>query len=230
MKSAFVSLLAAASTASAHYTFPEFLAGGKATGLWTYVRKTTNYQSNGPVTDVSSSQMRCYELSPGTASQTYTVNAGDTVGFSAVTSVSHPGPLQFYMAKVPAGKTAATFDGAGNVWFKVYSLGATFSPGQIKWPSDGMQQVKFTIPKNTPSGEYLVRVEHIGLHSAGSVGGAQFYISCAQIKVQGGGSGNPGPLVAFPGAYNANHPGIKINIYYPVPTSYTPPGPAVWSG
>jgi hypothetical protein len=75
-----------------------------------------------------------------------------------------------------------------------------------------------------------MRVEHIALHSASTVGGAQFYISCAQLKVQNGGSGSPTPLVAFPGAYNANDPGIKLNIYYPVPTSYTPPGPAVWSG
>jgi len=47
MKSLFVSLLAIASTASAHYTFPELIVGGETTGLWTYVRKTANFQSNG---------------------------------------------------------------------------------------------------------------------------------------------------------------------------------------
>jgi hypothetical protein len=47
MKSAVLSLLAIASTASAHYTFPELLVGGKGTGQWTNVRKTANYQSNG---------------------------------------------------------------------------------------------------------------------------------------------------------------------------------------
>jgi hypothetical protein len=194
------------------------------------VRKTTNYQSNGPVTDVTSSQIRCYELSPGTGASTYTVNAGDTVGFTAVTSISHPGPLQFYMAKVPSGKTAATFDGSGAVWFKVYSQGATFSSGQMTFASSGKTQVTFPIPKSLPSGEYLLRVEHIALHSAGSTGGAQFYISCAQIKVENGGSGSPGPMIAFPGGYKADDKGILINIYYPVPTSYTPPGPAVWTG
>jgi hypothetical protein len=51
MKS-FLALLAAAATASAHYTFPALIAGGTTTGQWQYVRKTTNYQSNGPVTDV----------------------------------------------------------------------------------------------------------------------------------------------------------------------------------
>ena len=129
--------------------------------------------SPGPVTDVSSNAIRCYELAPGTASQTYTVNAGDTIGFTAASSISHPGPLQFYLAKVPEGQTAATFDGAGNVWFKVYSQGATFSGGQMTWASNGKQQVTFALPKSLPSGEYLARVEHIGLHSAGSAGGAQ---------------------------------------------------------
>jgi hypothetical protein len=70
-----------------------------------------------------------------------------------------------------------------------------------------------------------MRVEHIALHSASAVGGAQFYISCSQIKVENGGN-----KVAVPGAYKATDPGIQLNIYYPVPTSYTPPGPAVWSG
>jgi len=47
MKSLILSLAAIASTASAHYTFPELVVNGKATGQWSYVRKTTNYQSNG---------------------------------------------------------------------------------------------------------------------------------------------------------------------------------------
>jgi hypothetical protein len=47
MKCIIAVLLAVASTASAHYTFPELTVKGQKTGLWTYVRKTTNYQSNG---------------------------------------------------------------------------------------------------------------------------------------------------------------------------------------
>jgi hypothetical protein len=89
--------------------------------------------------------------------------------------------------------------------------------------------VSFTIPRNTPSGKYIVRVESIALHQAQNVGGAQMCLSCAQVEVTGGESGKPGPLVAFPGAYNANDPGLKWN-YYPIATSYTAPGPAVWDG
>lgn len=89
------------------------------------------------MTDVSSGAIRCYEANPGTAAKTYTVNASGTVGFTAASSISHPGPLQFYLAKVPTGQTAETFDGRGDVWFKIYSQGATFSGGQMSWDSSG---------------------------------------------------------------------------------------------
>ncbi|KAL5890459.1 AA9 lytic polysaccharide monooxygenase C [Pyricularia oryzae] len=78
------------------------------------------------------------------------------------------------------------------------------------------------------SGEYLFRVEHVALHGAGQMNGAQFYISCAQINVQGGaGSKTPSGLVSFPGAYKATDPGLLINIYNT--NRYTPAGPAVFT-
>ncbi|KAL1612693.1 hypothetical protein SLS60_000922 [Paraconiothyrium brasiliense] len=133
---------------------------------------------------VTSNQIRCYELSPGAPAQgTYEVAAGSTLGFTAQSSISHPGTLQFYMAKVPSGQTASTWDGSGNVWFKIFEQGPTITAGGLTWPSQGKSQVTVGIPKSLPSGEYLFRVEHIALHSAGSAGGAQFYISCAQINV-----------------------------------------------
>lgn len=77
-------------------------------------------------------------------------------------------------------------------------------------------------------GEYLLRAEHISLHGASSPGGAQFYISCAQIKINGGGGGNPGPMIQIPGSIQASDPGVQIGIYWPIPTSYDVPGPSVW--
>lgn len=83
------------------------------------------------------------------------------------------------------------------------------------------------IPSCIEDGEYLLRVEHIALHSAGNVGGAQFYLSCAQLSVTGGtGTLNTGQLVSFPGAYSPNDPGILFQLYWPIPTSYQNPGPA----
>ncbi len=87
--------------------------------------------------------------------------------------------------------------------------------------------VSFTVPKSLPSGNYLARIESIALHQAQSPGGAQFYLSCAQVKVTDGGSGKPAPLVAFPGAYKAGEPGL---IFSWQTTAYTPPGPPVWEG
>jgi hypothetical protein len=74
-----------------------------------------------------------------------------------------------------------------------------------------------------------MRNEHVALHTAQSQGGAQFYLSCGQLEVIGGGSTAPKNLVAFPGAYKATDPGILININYPVPTSYINPGPATFT-
>ncbi|KAG8942277.1 hypothetical protein FRC03_003399 [Tulasnella sp. 419] len=60
--------------------------------------------------------------------------------------------------------------------------------------------------------------------------GAQFYISCGQLRITGSGGGSPGPLVSIPGVYTGQEPGIKLDIYWPVPATYVQPGPAVWSG
>lgn len=80
-----------------------------------------------------------------------------------------------------------------------------------------------------PSGNYLLRVETIGLHVAQTYPGAQFYSSCVQINVTGGGSATP-TGVSFPGAYVGSDPGITINIYYPVPTTYDFPGGPTMDG
>jgi hypothetical protein len=57
------------------------------------------------------------------------------VTFTASPNIFHQGPIQFYMAKVPAGQTAATWDGAGQVWFKTYSEPATVSNNGLAWAS-----------------------------------------------------------------------------------------------
>ncbi|KZW04279.1 fungal cellulose binding domain-containing protein [Exidia glandulosa HHB12029] len=231
MKCALLSALAVASAvtqASAHYLFPALVVDGKSTGDWVNVRMTNNHYSNGPVTDVTSPDIRCYTSETNAGATTANVTAGSTVGFTAVTDISHPGPALVYMAKAPS--QAAGWDGSGAVWFKIFEMPPTISASGMTWPSSGLTQINFPIPKSLPSGQYLIRVEHIALHTAGSAGGAQFYLSCGQVNVANGRSGSPSPLVSFPGAYKATDPGILINIYYPVPTSYTMPGPAVWHG
>ncbi|KAK7948647.1 uncharacterized protein PG986_009533 [Apiospora aurea] len=222
MKS-FAALTLLATAVSAHYTFPALVANGETTKDWEYVRKTTNFQNNGPVEDVNSEAIRCYQKEPGSeGAKTMTVKAGDKVGFTVPGSIGHPGPLAFYMAKAPS--SVADFDGSGDVWFKISEDQPNFAQSGLTWPSDGKREVSTTVPPCIEDGEYLLRVEHIAVHSASQEGGAQFYLSCAQIKVEGGGSSKP-EGVSFPGAYSPTDPGIKFNLYYPVPTSYENPGP-----
>ncbi|TFK23795.1 endoglucanase II [Coprinopsis marcescibilis] len=222
-------ILSCASLASAHYTYPTLLVNGQATGDWVNVRRTNNFNSNGPVTDVSSADFRCYTSQTNARSSTANVSAGSRIGFQSNQAVYHPSVTNVYMARAPGD--VSSWDGSGEVWFKVHEVSANTNGGtQMTFPSQNSNKVEFAVPRNLPSGQYLVRVENIALHGASSFGGAQFYISCAQINVTGGGSGNPGPLVAIPGVYTGREPSIMLNIYYPVPRTYNNPGPAVWTG
>lgn len=141
---------------------------------WTFVRETTNKYSHGPVENVNDAQIRCYEATPGSnGAGTKNVNAGDTVGFRVDPGIQHPGPLQFYMAKAPSGQTAETFNGDGAVWFKIYEETPTVTETGLVWSSADLTNVSVKIPSCLAPGYYLLRVEHIALHSAGNSGGAQ---------------------------------------------------------
>ncbi|EEB89935.1 hypothetical protein MPER_11919 [Moniliophthora perniciosa FA553] len=87
---------------------------------------------------------------------------------------------------------------------------------------------KLNIPSTLASGNYLIRHEIIGLHLAQDFGGAEFYPSCAQLKIGGNQNGKPqdNELVSFPGAYSDNDPGIKVNAFDPN-ADYAFPGPAI---
>ncbi|KAI1331137.1 lytic polysaccharide monooxygenase [Xylariaceae sp. FL0255] len=221
-----LTLAVVAVQAAPHYTFPDLVGSAD----WSNIRETANFQTNDPVTNVSSEAIRCYQLNSGGAADTQAIAAGSTITFNANPSIYHPGALSAYMAKVPAGSTAATWDGSGAVWFKVYQDLPTVSSGQYVWPSMGLTTVPFTIPTCIADGDYLFRVEHVALHVASTVNGAQFYLSCAQITVSGGsGSETPTDLVAFPGAYSPTDPGLLINIYDNGGKPYTPAGPAVFT-
>ncbi|KAJ3556049.1 hypothetical protein NM688_g2241 [Phlebia brevispora] len=238
MKAFFAILATIAPLVAAHYTFPDFISDGETSGDWVYVRQTQNYESQDPVTSVTSDEFRCYELdlvNTASETQTATVSAGSTIGLlTADNTLYHPGYLDVYMSKAePAANSESA--GTGQTWFKVYELPPVYSNGELSFPSQTLSSFTFTLPASLPSGQYLVRAEHIALHVASTYGGAQFYIGCAQINVENGGSGTPGPLVSIPGVYTGYEPGILINIYelpknftsYP---SHNVAGPAVWQG
>ena len=136
---AVTTVLALATAVQAHYSFPSIVSGGSATTPWQYVRQWTGYYTYNPVQSVSSIDIRC-NVGGSTASApgTLPIAAGSSVSFTADPNIYHAGPALVYMAKVPAGKTAANWDGSGSVWFKVYQVGPTFGGQQLKWPTDSM--------------------------------------------------------------------------------------------
>ena len=113
--------------------FPKLGSGAD----WSNVRKTANYLSTSPVTDVNSEAIRCYQAGPGAqGSTTTTVSAGGSITFGASPNIFHPGPMSGWMAKVPDGQTAASWDGSGKVWFKVYQEMPSIGSGGMTWASE----------------------------------------------------------------------------------------------
>ncbi|EEB93545.1 hypothetical protein MPER_07780 [Moniliophthora perniciosa FA553] len=189
----------AISLVSGHYTFPNLIVAGTTTGEWEYVRMTANHIDQGPLTDVTSDGVRCFEDPsdvPGDAGIA-TVTAGSEVGFKASNTMGHPGYFSAYMSKADAADSANT--GKGSTWFKIWEWSPTYSDGMLTFESEGITEFTFTIPASVPNGQYLLRGEQIALHAASEEGGAQLYIACAQINVEGRGSGSPSPTVSFPG-------------------------------
>jgi cellulase len=225
-----------ASQAMAHFTMQYMWVNNADQGKNTYLRVPPN---NNPVTDVTSTDITCnVNGRSGSGVATASVAAGATItlewhqhdqraGEDPI-SGGHKGPVQVYVAKAPS--TAASFDGSGTVWTKLYSSGLLSTNGT--WATDVVNtnsgKHSFKLPSSLPAGEYLIRGEIIGLHVAQSYPGAQFYIGCAQVKITGGGSANP-PKIALPGAYKGSDPGITVNISNNL-QSYTAPGGSVWSG
>ncbi|EAQ85642.1 hypothetical protein CHGG_06895 [Chaetomium globosum CBS 148.51] len=231
MKSFFVAAALAAS-AEAHYIFNILMVNDQRMGgEYTYVRRNSNsYMPTFPDI-VTSNDLRCnVGAKPGGGVQTATVKAGDKIGFKLFNNefIEHPGPGFVYMSLAPNG--VANYDGSGD-WFKVYETGLCRgnAASDGNWCSYNKDRLEFVIPPKTPPGEYLVRVEHIGLHE-GFKNRAQFYMECAQLKITGPGGGTPGPLAKIPGIYKASDPGIAYDKWKSNPAPYQMPGPAVWNG
>jgi cellulase len=158
---------------------------------------------------------------------------GDRSCASEAIGGAHYGPVLVYMSKVADASTA---DGS-TPFFKVFQDtwakntaggGGSDDYWGTKDLNKNCGKMDVKIPADLAAGDYLLRAEAIALHAASGAGGAQFYVTCYQITVTGGGSSSPAG-VAFPGAYKAADPGIQINIYQNL-ASYVAPGPAVIAG
>jgi len=238
-------ILAVAQVASAHYFFENAIVGGAVQSSFKYIRKFTRATyynpikfSSNPAADIRDGSyadgpdIRCNQgaATYGSSTDVLTINAGSEVRarLNGAGNFQHPGPSMVYMSKAPS--SVKNYDGSGD-WFKIHQEGVCNNGGNFQdsaWCSHGKNFVAATIPKDTPNGEYLIRFEHIGVHRS-HVNQPEHYVSCMQVKVQNGGSGNPGPLVKFPGAYKATDPYATMSVYNGI-KPFTFPGPSVWSG
>ncbi|KAK4126627.1 lytic polysaccharide monooxygenase [Parathielavia appendiculata] len=211
----------AVNSVAGHYIFQQFSAGGTQYPVWKYIRRNSNpaWLQNGPVTDLSSVDLRCNvggTVSNGT--ETITMKAGDQFTFTLDTAVYHAGPVSLYMSKAPGA--VADYDGSGP-WFKIFDWG----PSGSSWPM--RNSYTYNIPRCIPDGEYLLRIQQLGLHNPGAP--PQFYISCAQVKVTNGGSTTPSPTAQIPGFVKSTDPGYTVNIYNGNLNNYVVPGPRVFT-
>ncbi|KAK4034541.1 glycosyl hydrolase family 61-domain-containing protein [Parachaetomium inaequale] len=211
----------AVSDVSAHYIFQQLTTGSTKHDVFQYIRKNSNY--NSPVTDLASNDLRCNVGASGASTETISVAAGSSFTFTLDTAVYHQGPTSIYMSKAPGA--ASEYDGSGG-WFKIKDWGPTFSGGSATWNMATSYSAE--IPSCIPPGDYLIRIQQLGIHNPWPSGIPQFYLSCAQVTVTGGGSTTPSNTVSIPGAFKETDPGYTANIYNNF-NSYTIPGPAVFT-
>ena len=145
--------------ALAHYRFA-FLNGGAE---YQNIRRNTNF--NSPITSLSDANLRCNEggLSSNGAT-VLNIAAGSSVTFKLDQAVYHQGPLQWYLGKAPGD--VRQWDGSGANWFKFAAEGPTFSGGSVSWPMRDTYTT--TLPGSIPAGQYLLRIEQLGIHNPGS--------------------------------------------------------------
>ncbi len=103
-------LLAAPLAANAHYIFSQLIVNGEAIRSdYSYIRQNTNSYMPSFTDDVINSEdMRCNVGATNAASETYDVNAGDTIGFKLAYDefIEHPGPGFVYMSLVRQAQPA----------------------------------------------------------------------------------------------------------------------------
>ncbi|KAM0247195.1 hypothetical protein ACHAP5_004277 [Fusarium lateritium] len=227
-----------AGSVSAHGHVKTVVAGGKEyTGGLPHsapadaVGWAASNQDNGFVSPdaFSTADIICHK-SAKPVKNAVSVAAGDVVTLKWDTwPESHHGPVTEYLA--PVSGEFASINKSSLKWTKIAEKGLKSGSNPGDWASDDLIRDgfawKFTVPKNLKAGNYVLRHEIIGLHSAGQANGAQAYPQCINLKVTGSGSKalNGGDFTKF---YTPTDPGILFNLYQQF-SSYDIPGPDVES-
>ncbi|KAF7760304.1 CAZyme family AA9 [Agaricus bisporus var. burnettii] len=189
----------------------------------------------GPVKGTKNKDMNCGLGSPKPAALDAEANPGDTISFewTAIDGgnwIHQVGPMMTYMASC-GDQDCNKFDSTTAKWFKIDEQGQASSGTWAQKQIFDQKPFKVSLPKNIAPGNYLIRQEVIALHAAVSVGGAEFYPSCSQLKIGGSGTGKPksSELVSFPGAYDDEDAGIVVPDIFNPGFKYQFPGPKIAS-
>jgi hypothetical protein len=161
-------------------------------------------------------------------------------------SVNHQGPVVVHLSRPPTGQDVRTYDGSGD-WVKIHTVGLEIREDHenpVFWlPLNdylGSPRFKFTLPKQTPEGQYLLRVDQIwpGVYESGEHGitqiEPQLYPACAQIEVESAISGDLPKGIKIPEGLSNLSPGMTVSNdqYYSrkVDIGYVYPGGPLWDG
>ncbi|KAJ3712960.1 glycosyl hydrolase family 61-domain-containing protein [Lentinula raphanica] len=257
-----ISVFSSLSLVSAHGYLAQLIINGKA------------YPGNVPGATPTSSVIRqVSDISPVKGATNPDLNCGLSAQFAADVADANPGdafqfdwrggddqnwphntgPMLTYMTSC-GSSSCTTYNSSTSKWFKIQQVARISSGGP--WAQEAVMEgfpANVTLPSKLAPGNYLIRHEILGLQGAVSVGGAEFYPACSQLKVGGSQTGGPtdDELVLLPGAYSDTDPGIydpnvclnifgptnfpstrlliflPLNQVYDPSASYTFPGPPV---
>ncbi|KAF2118757.1 glycosyl hydrolase family 61-domain-containing protein [Lophiotrema nucula] len=154
---------------------------------------------------------------------------------------NHPGPLLVHLSKVPDGQNITTYDGTGD-WVKIHTVGIeSAKPLNWKLYTRTPPHLTFKIPPQTPSGQYLMRMdviwsgmtdEYIKIGEAGSLG--QMYPSCAQLNIVSDSTAPFPKGVKIPEIFDPYAPGMTTTYemynMQSLDANYTYPGGDLWDG
>ncbi|SPN99137.1 related to endoglucanase B [Cephalotrichum gorgonifer] len=236
-------ILACIKAASAHTIFQKVSVNGKEYPPLAGLRAPNQ---DYPTYDVNSGDLTCGKVAL-VSNEVIPVAAGDKFGAwwghviggeqwpgdpDHPIAASHHGPVTAWLAKVDDAANAQV--GPNLKFFKIAE--DNFDVASNTWGVDNMVKNRgwsyFDVPSCIAPGDYLLRVELLALHSAYDNMGAQFYVSCANVRISGDGTFAPTETHSIPGVYKQNDPAILTNIWGPSPgvadnsgKPYQAPGP-----
>lgn len=161
-------------------------------------------------------------------------------------SLTHEGPVVVHLSSPSTGHDVRTYDGSGE-WVKIHTTGLEIRQDRerpVFWlplnDNLGSPRFSFTLPKQTPAGQYLLRVDQIwpGVYESGEHGliqiEPQLYPACAQIKVESAIIGKLSIGIKMPEDLSKTSAGMKVSydqyLSRKVDMGYVYPGGPLWDG